>query len=684
YSIEDGGDELTVTRFTAAVYHCDINAAGKQLVAGGGDFVVKIVNLDDYSQVSLTGHEAPILCTAFDPLNEFVASSSCDGTVRVWNIADKKCVQSWDNHTKSNEMANSKTLCHICWDKSGENLYVPSVDKVCAYRRNSWESIRCYSFEGFENISVCCVCPNDEYIAATNDKGIVIIWKLKEESNQPSAIFVHPKEMPITSFRWHPTKNHDFSFCDQNGELYCVTVKQSEALSETLMENICQGLFDDDDDFAEEVEETKAAEPPVTQPKDSEKDNVVTNNFDDMFEDNDNEIDIGAIKSKYEPKIFGNDAADDDNETEEKKSIVPADGILDDISVKSEKITKPAFPPVNLQQPFQPGSTPISFQHRFMVWNSVGIVTSFSGEDENTIDIEFHDTTIHHSIHFTNTYNYVIADLSTEALLCANTGDEMTTSSRLFCMHFGTWDSNKEWKYDMADDEYVTALTLGTGFAAVATDQRFIRLFTVTGIQLHILSVTGPVVCLAAQEQLLSIFYHNSIGVPREQCISAKVMKVDPTSTFIKQEYCSPVSLSPKSTIYWAGFTDEGTLCTVDSVGVIRLYKQLLGNSWTPILDTRRNGKSKSDHYFVVGLSEIQQQVRYLLSRGSLYPSTLPRPTLLLLDFQIPLCEMTTARSINEVCFFLFHINFDNQFTGTIHSTKNVEFSSGTIIETRI
>jgi WD40 repeat protein len=25
-----------------------------------------------------------------------VASSSCDGTVRLWNVADKRCVAKWD------------------------------------------------------------------------------------------------------------------------------------------------------------------------------------------------------------------------------------------------------------------------------------------------------------------------------------------------------------------------------------------------------------------------------------------------------------------------------------------------------------------------------------------------------------------------------------------------------------
>ena len=54
----------------------------------------------------------------------------------------------------------------------------------------------------------------------------------------------------------------------------------------------------------------------------------------------------------------------------------------------------PPQPEVDLQGPFQPGSTPIHLESRFMVWNSVGIVKSFNSDDENSIDVEFHDASV--------------------------------------------------------------------------------------------------------------------------------------------------------------------------------------------------------------------------------------------------------------------------------------------------
>ena len=54
-----------------------------------------------------------------------------------------------------------------------------------------------------------------------------------------------------------------------------------------------------------------------------------------------------------------------------------------------------------------------------MVWNSVGVVKCINDESENSVDVEFHDTSVHHAIHITNVHNYTMADLSKEALVLA-------------------------------------------------------------------------------------------------------------------------------------------------------------------------------------------------------------------------------------------------------------------------
>lgn len=64
---------------------------------------------------------------------------------------------------------------------------------------------------------------------------------------------------------------------------------------------------------------------------------------------------------------------------------------------------------------------------------------------------------------------------------------------------------------------------------------------------------------------------------------------------------------------WWCcGFS--GTPCYVDSVGVVRMLNRSLGNTWTPVCNTRETCNSKSDHYWVVGVHENPQQLRWALS----------------------------------------------------------------------
>ena len=53
------------------------------------------------------------------------------------------------------------------------------------------------------------------------------------------------------------------------------------------------------------------------------------------------------------------------------------------------------------------------------VWNYVGIVRCHSEEEPSSIDIEFHDTSLHHAMQEVNQMNHTMAALSDVAVLLA-------------------------------------------------------------------------------------------------------------------------------------------------------------------------------------------------------------------------------------------------------------------------
>ena len=126
----------------------------------------------------------------------------------------------------------------------------------------------------------------------------------------------------------------------------------------------------------------------------------------------------------------------------------------------------------DVQEPFQPGSTPVHLHSRFMVWNSIGIVKAFSSDDEKSIDVEFHDTAVHHPIHLSNLRGYTMAALTDKCLVLASDADEEnaddensdSAKSKLLCHYFGSSDISKEWSLEMPNEEEIMAIACGDGW----------------------------------------------------------------------------------------------------------------------------------------------------------------------------------------------------------------------------
>ncbi|KFM61807.1 WD repeat and HMG-box DNA-binding protein 1, partial [Stegodyphus mimosarum] len=276
-----------------------------------------------------------------------------------------------------------------------------------------------------------------------------------------------------------------------------------------------------------------------------------------------------------------------------------------------------------------------------MLWNSVGVVRCYNTDEENSIDVEFHDSNIHHPLHLNNVKNHTMAALSNEGLLLASPKVD-DNSSKLECMHFGSWDSNKDWTLEMPKNEEIEAIAVSDDWAACVTDKRLVHLFTISGIQCEVFSIPGAVVCCSARNKQLSIVYHKGSGVEDNQCFNLLLVDVELGGNSRIKDYAVP--LTSKAFLSWLGYTDEGHPCIVDTAGIISLLSPNCGSKWIPVANTAQNLKGRSDTYFVIGLSEIKQEIRCILCKGSKYPALLPRPTISVIPFSLPFCEIDTDR----------------------------------------
>ncbi|KAJ7420248.1 WD repeat and HMG-box DNA-binding protein 1 [Willisornis vidua] len=566
------------------------------ILSQASDFMIKVVEVADSSkQKTFRGHEAPVLSLAFDPKEVYLASASCDGSVRVWKTEDQTCTTSWQLLQKCNDVINAKSICRLGWQPgSGKFLAVP-VDKVVKlYTRANWDSqLELSDASITQPLNVVAWSPRGQCLAAGSVDGNIVVWNV--ETQECIERMKHEKSYSICGLAWHP-KYKQIAYTDTEGNLGLledvgVTDKPNDKGASAVAKDY-NDLFDGDDDDYLDGDVEPQSSPRAGAHEDDDGDLVPTSGHlrrAILDDDDENSLDIGLIKassSLLEKEDDGEDQAGG-------FSALPPP------SAQQHFYDGPM--PTPRQKPFQSGSTPAHLMHRFMVWNSVGIVRCYNDEQDNAIDVEFHDTSVHHATHLPNSLNHTMADLSTEAILLACESTE-ELASKLHCIHFSSWDANKEWTVDMPKEEDIEAICLGQGWAACATSALLVRVFTVGGVQREIFSLPGPVVSMAGHGEQLMIIYHRGTGFDGDQCLGVQLLELGKKKKQIL--HGEPLSLTRKSYLVWVGFSAE----------------------------------------------------------GSRFPPTLPRPAVAILPFQLPYCQVTTEKGQMEEQYWrsvVFHNHLD-------------------------
>ncbi|XP_065539676.1 WD repeat and HMG-box DNA-binding protein 1 isoform X2 [Lathamus discolor] len=656
HTFPEGAPDGILTRFTMNANHIIFNSDGTKIAAGSSDFMVKVVEVTDSSkQKTFRGHDAPVLSLSFDPRDVYLASASCDGSVRVWKIADQTCTTSWPLLQKCNDVINAKSICRLGWQPGNGKLLAIPVDKVVKlYRRETWDSQFDLSDTFItQTLNIVAWSPCGQYLAAGSVDGCIVVWNM--ESQKCIERMKHEKKYTICGLAWHP-KYKQIAYTDTEGNLGLLEnigdeKKSNDKVTSTATKDY-NDLFDGDDDYLSgDMIEPQSSPKTGANEEDADDDDLkpTSGHFrrTTIIDDDDNSLDIGMIKAN---SSLLEKEDDDDDQTGGFPALPPS-------STQQPFYDGPL--PTPRQKPFQSGSTPAHLMHRFMVWNSVGIIRCYNDEQDNAIDIEFHDTSVHHATHLLNSLNHTMADLSTEAILLACESTE-ELASKLHCIHFNSWDANKEWTVDMPKDEDIEAICLGQGWAACATSALLVRVFTVGGVQKEIFSLPGPVVSMAGHGEQLMVIYHRGTGFDGDQCLGVQLMELGKKKKQIL--HGDPLSLTKKSYLIWVGFSAEGTPCYVDSEGIVRILNRGLGNTWIPVCNTREHCKGKSDHYWVVGIHEKPQQLRCIPCKGARFPPTLPRPAVAILSFKLPYCQVTTEKGQMEEQYWrsvVFHNHVD-------------------------
>lgn len=408
-------------------------------------------------------------------------------------------------------------------------------------------------------------------------------------------------------------------------------------------------------------------------------------------DDADHDDDDGSLKN--EPKEDPTSLLDNDDD-----DMPGADDEddLEDFLEDDPHAPRTNFARIDLPEPqpaFAPSSTPLDLPRRIMCWNHVGTCTLIRTDDgtmNNTVNIDFTDSAFRRPVSFTDNMHFILGSLGEDGGIFATdlTNDEdniddvgelvdglkmsertkaavrrshnkrmtkendsgKSNGSSIYFHRFETFGSlrDKDWYLTLPDGERALGCATGEGWAAVATSRRFLRLFTSGGNQGPVLWLKGDPVAVVGRSRFLAVIYHETMPLPDGtqklgftlfDALAGRVVTSGSLSC-----------ISSRSSLSWAGFSNDCSLLVMDSDGMLSMLvgmecpdvdKTAPGNvttyswDWSPVLDTIGFRKSVDDTFWPV-TSQDGKLVCVPLRGGNDHPDASRRPVTTTLSFRMP------------------------------------------------
>ncbi|KAL2629278.1 hypothetical protein R1flu_013964 [Riccia fluitans] len=587
YSYPGAVFQTNVTRFNLPIRALAFSVTGGLLAAGGDDDGIKLISTVDNSIVRvMKGHDAPVASLAFDPKNEFLASVGTDGTVIFWSLDTGVKIHTLKHAAPDVDLEDS-CVNQIAWHPSGDVLAVPGHQfDVVMYDRDTAEVH--FRMRGGHNTSIGFLAwsPNGKYLATTGEDRKVMLWDAEKRLD------LDRLKVPthVCALAWKPTGNA-LALIDVEGRYgvweeavpgHLASPSAMEHTSSLVTKQELLHFSDDEADqkgiSCESEDEIIGAEVDLMDDESDEEEALLKKEFKDAKVSK-KVKDSGTLKVKREDKCVPFQGA--------------VSGKLCDHKPKPQK-----------QPSFQPGVTQrTDGTRRFLAYDLLGCIITSEGDGVNHVEVEFHDTTRGPRIApLADYFGFTMAALSEKGSVLANPQRDKTPSTLIY-RPFSSWASNSEWSMRFPSTEEVKAVAVGDRWVAAATSLDYLRIYSESGRQRYLFSLTGPVVSMAGQKQLLAVITHVTDPMDSGHQVMRYIVLDMRTN---QQMLTGPLPITPGSELKWLGFSESGSLSTFDSKGVLRILSRSYGGCWVPIYSSPSEQNGTGEATWVVGLNDTQ------------------------------------------------------------------------------
>ncbi|SPO28617.1 related to sepB protein [Ustilago trichophora] len=581
------------------------NGKAPRVVVCSDELIVKIIDVEDPRRIQLLdGHNRGLRWASWSPVAPLLVTCSTDGTARVTDLSDvePKFVKSIEGILPITRAESDEASC-ACWHPSGTYFVMPSkahelVVISAANDSSAWSRTGTFYASAVGpvpppsgSITALSFSPNGRYLASATTNGQVTVWDA--ESRQ--AIRHKTADALVGAISWHPTKDA-LAWTDNEGTL----ARWSDVVGPTRSSPFEEVTFDSskaargsrgqiDDIFA------------GTGLSDDEDDNVAPrSNYGDGDAD---ELDDFVVDDESRSRRHGRAQSSSRSHPRGGHGMgAGRDGMM-------IAATRP-------QPAFQPTSTPMRGQRRYLAYNLLGSVVAVEQESHQTISFESFDTSSRRNFRFSDMNSISMAALAKQGILFAakQLGEQ---SSSVFFKPFVAASNNlsSEWTFNLDQGEDVEAVGLGgsglrtisedgwedqdvsrsgAGIAVVATSKGYLRFLSASGMQLYLWAIGQPVVTLAVGARTVLVIYRRT-GLPSGGFQDLGYKVIDLANFDVIQDDILPVAKDAH--IRWAGYNDQHQPAFYDTYGTLfvldRAHRSRQGR-WVPSLDTKRIRDSAS------------------------------------------------------------------------------------------
>ncbi|XP_052167833.1 protein ENHANCER OF LHP1 1 [Oryza glaberrima] len=638
-SFPEGVFQSNIARFTLPIRSLAFNKKGTLLAAAGDDDGIKLIaTIDNTISKVLKGHKGSVTGLSFDPRNDYLASIDTFGTVIFWDLCTGTEARSLKRIAPTFGSDHSINNA-LCWSPDGQFLAVPGLrNNVVMYDKDTGEEV--FTLKGEHEQPVCSLCwsPNGRYLVTAGLDKQVLIWDVKSKQDVERQKF----DERICSLAWKPEGNA-VAVIDVTGRF-------------GIWESVIPSTLKSPTEGAPDLNSTKV---PLFDDEDDEERPSTSGGLDD--DDDDESLgELGPFnhkrlrrKSTYHDHSNG-DSEDEDLilQMESRKRMKDTHRDNKEVADKAigDSATSVRLVTARMQTAFQPGSTPPQPGKRnFLAYNMLGSITTIENEGHSHVEVDFHDTGRGPRVpSMTDYFGFTMAALNESGSVFANPCKGDKNMSTLMYRPFSSWAGNSEWSMRFEGEE-VKAVAVGAGWVAAVTTLNFLRIFTEGGLQMHILSVGGPVVTAAGHGDQLAIVSHASDCLSSgDQVLDVKVLKISECA----QSLSSRFVLTPASKLSWFGFSENGELSSFDSKGILRVFSGQFGGSWIPIFSSIKARKSEDESHWVVGL-DANNIFCILCKSPESYPQVMPKPVLTILELSFPLASSDLGANSLETEFMM-------------------------------